>query len=46
MVIFIGNCSRYLTSQMNILATMKAKAIFVATHLKRAHYDIITTTKR
>ena len=34
-------------NQMNILATMKKTAIFIATQIKKAHYDLaIPTTKR
>ena len=36
-VIFIGNCSRYLANQINILSTIKKMAthIFIATHIKK-----------
>ena len=44
MVIFIGDCSRYQTNQMKILATIKKIAIFIATHLTKAHFDIAITT--
>ena len=39
MVTFIGNCSRYQTDQINILA------IFIVTHIKKTHYDTAVITR-